>query len=102
MNKEQNNFIEAIVVYCMQHQEMYPILMQRLAQAFLDEAVKKQEAANEQCSQIESALFWLMEGTQNIKTKKVQNSWELAKNKMMPFIKDRKTFCEWFFISKDN
>lgn len=100
MISKHDTFIEAIVVYCMQHQNAYPILMQRLAQAFLDEAVKKQEAINEQCSETESALFHIMEETQNTKTKKAQKAWDFAKDKMMAFIKNRKTFCEWFFIPK--
>jgi hypothetical protein len=101
MNSRHDIFIEPIVVYCMQNQDAYPLLMQRLAQAFLDEAVKKQEELKEQCSQTESGLFRLMLDTQKINTKKGKESWMFAKSKIMPFIENNKTFSLWFFLLKE-
>jgi hypothetical protein len=98
MNSRHDIFIEPIVVYCMQHQEAYPILMQRLAEAFLAEAVKKECELKEQCSQTESGLLRLMFDTQKVNTKKGRQAWQFARNKIMPFIENDKTFNNWYFI----
>jgi hypothetical protein len=101
MSSKHDKFIEPIVVYCMQNQDAYPLLMQRLAQAFLDEAVKKQYELKEQCSQTESGLLRLMLDTQKINTKKGKESWLFAKNKIMPFVENDRTFNLWAFLLKE-
>lgn len=102
MNSRHDIFIEPIVAYCMQNQEAYPLLMQKLAQAFLDEAKEKQDELKEQCSNTESALAYLAHQVQNIQTKKVKDALSFVKSKISEIVKNKRNFNNWdWFTGKE-
>lgn len=99
---KHDDFIKPIVDYCMTNQEAYPILMQKLAQSFLDEAQKKQEELKEQCSNTEVALHYLAFETHKLKTKKVKDALYLVKSKLDEIIKNKRNFNNWdWFVGKE-